>query len=153
MDTSVKLNDFVTMQGQVSAAKVNGSDYKNEAFYGFMQQTAQTQKTMIDNTATKSKPKKDTSSKDTAKEDVTKTYKQQGEETNSKDVEEVKDNMMQQVDLAMFAAVVNTNIVPVENQAENAVVETPIVQTDAVQATTQMNTTNSSRRKCSATSK
>ena len=146
MDTSVKLNDFVTMQGQVSAAKVNGSDYKNEAFYGFMQQTAQTQKTSSDNTATKSKPKKDTASKDTAKEDsvntkedVTKPDKQQGEETNSKDVEEVKDNMMQQVDLAMFAAVVNTNIVPVENQAENAVVETPIVQTDAVQATTQMN--------------
>ena len=146
MDTSVKLNDFVTMQGQVSAAKVNGSDYKNEAFYGFMQQTAQTQKTSSDNTATKSKPKKDTASKDTAKEDsvntkedVTKPDKQQGEETNSKDVEEVKDNMMQQVDLAVFAAVVNTNIVPVENQAENAVVETPIVQTDAVQATTQMN--------------
>lgn len=146
MDTSVKLNDFVTMQGQVSATRVNGSDYKNEAFYGFMQQTAQTQKTSNNDTATKSKPKKDTASKDTAKEDsvdkkedVTKPEKQQGEETNSKDVKEVKDNMMQQVDLAMFAAAVNTNIVPVENQAENAVVETPIVQTDAVQATTQMN--------------
>lgn len=47
MDTSVKLNDFVAMQGQVSAAKVNGSDYKNEAFYGFMQQTAQTQKQVV----------------------------------------------------------------------------------------------------------
>ena len=139
MDTSVKLNDFVTMQGQVSATRVNGSDYKNEAFYGFMQQTAQTQKTSNNDTATKSKPKKDTASKDTAKEDsvdkkedVTKPEKQQGEETNSKDVKEVKDNMMQQVDLAMFAAAVNTNIVPVENQAENAVVETPIVQTATV---------------------
>lgn len=146
MDTSVKLNDFVAMQGQVSATKVNGSDYKNEAFYSFMQQTAQTQKTSNNDSATKSKTKKDTSSKDTAKEDsvdkkedVTKPEKQQEEKTDSKDVEQTKGNMMQQVDLAMFAATVNTNIVPVENQAENSVVVSPVVQTEALQATTEVN--------------
>lgn len=146
MDTSVKLNDFVAMQGQVSATKVNGSDYKNEAFYSFMQQTAQTQKTSNNDSAAKSKTKKDTSSKDTAKEDsvdkkedVTKPEKQQEEKTDSKDVEQTKGNMMQQVDLAMFAATVNTNIVPVENQAENSVVVSPAVQTEALQATTEVN--------------
>ncbi|NDO46393.1 flagellar hook-length control protein FliK [Clostridium sp. MD294] len=147
MDTSVKLNDFVTMQGQVSAAKAKGSDYKNEAFYGFMQQTAQTQKTANDNNATKTNAKKDTSSKDTKnkedsikeKEDVTKPEKQQGEETDSKDVEQTKGNMIQQVDLAMFVATVNTNIVPVENQTENGAILSPVAQTEVLQATTEVN--------------
>ena len=65
MDTSVKFNDFVAMQGQAMTTKVNGSDYKNDAFYGFMQQTAETQKTSNQDSA-----KKNTSSKDTSKNDV-----------------------------------------------------------------------------------
>ncbi len=143
MDTSVKLNDFVTtMQGQVSATKVNGSDYKNEAFYGFMQQTAQTQKTN-----TKSSERKDTTSKKETtsndkkdsvdnKEDVAKPETQQKDNTNNEDTEEVKDNMMQQIDLAMFAAAVNTNIVPVENTVTEVNVETPVVETSAIEVQT-----------------
>lgn len=143
MDTSVKLNDFATtMQGQVSATKVNGSDYKNEAFYGFMQQTAQTQKTN-----TKSSERKDTTSKKETtsndkkdsvdnKEDVAKPETQQKDNTNNEDTEEVKDNMMQQIDLAMFAAAVNTNIVPVENAVTEGNVETPVVETSAIEVQT-----------------
>lgn len=143
MDTSVKLNDFATtMQGQVSATKVNGSDYKNEAFYGFMQQTAQTQKTN-----TKSSERKDTTSKKEttsndkkdsvdSKEDVAKPETQQKDNTNNEDTEEVKDNMMQQIDLAMFAAAVNTNIVPVENAVTEVNVETPVVETSAIEVQT-----------------
>ena len=75
MDTSVKFNDFATMQGQAMTTKVNGSDYKNDAFYGFMQQTAETQKTSNQNPAKKNTSSKDTSKNDAIdkKEDITNT--------------------------------------------------------------------------------
>lgn len=141
MDTSLKLNDFATtMQTQVSTAKLSGSDYKNEAFYSFMQQTTEAQKTSNNST------KKDTTSKKEAtkesnnsvdeKEDVAKSETQPKETTDSKDTEEVKDNMMQQVDLAMFAAAVNANIVPAQSAVSEQTVETPVVEVAAVEVQT-----------------
>ncbi|MEY8319571.1 flagellar hook-length control protein FliK [Lachnospiraceae bacterium 46-61] len=141
MDTSIKFNDFVAMQGQVMTTKVNGSDYKNDAFYGFMQQTAETQKTSNQNSA-----KKNTSSKDTPKndavnkdEDVTKPETQQKEDVTENDTKDVKEDMIQQVDLAMFAAAVNVNIVPAENIVSETVSEDPILQTEVTQVQTNMN--------------
>lgn len=141
MDTSIKFNDFVAMQGQVMTTKVNGSDYKNDAFYGFMQQTAETQKTSNQNSA-----KKNTSSKDTPKndavnkdEDVTKPETQQKEDVTENDTKDVKEDMIQQVDLAMFAAAVNVNIVPAENIVSETVSEAPILQTEVTQVQTNMN--------------
>lgn len=144
MDTSLKLNDFATtMQTQVSTAKLSASDYKNDAFYSFMKQTTETQKTSDNST------KKDTTSKKEAtkesnnsvdeKEDVAKSQTQPKENTDNKDTEEVKDNMMQQIDLAMFAATVNTNIVPAENTVSEETVETPVVEVAAVEVQTNEN--------------
>ncbi len=141
MDTSVKFNDFVAMQGQVMTTKVNGSDYKNDAFYGFMQQTAETQKTRNQDSAKKNTSSKDTSKNDVVdkKEDTTKTETQQKEDVTENDTKDVKEDMIQQVDLAMFAAAVNVNIVPAENTVSEAVSENPIVQTEVAQVQTNVN--------------
>ena len=141
MDTSVKFNDFATMQGQAMTTKVNGSDYKNDAFYGFMQQTAETQKTSNQNPAKKNTSSKDTSKNDAIdkKEDITKSETQQKEDVTENDTKDVKEDMIQQVDLAMFAATVNVNIVPAENMASEAVSENPILQTEVAQVQTNVN--------------
>lgn len=141
MDTSIKFNDFVAMQGQVMTTKVNGSDYKNDAFYGFMQQTAETQKTSNQDSAKKNTSSKDTSKNDVVdkKEDTTKTETQQKEDVTENDTKDVKEDMIQQVDLAMFAAAVNVNIVPAENTVLEAVSENPIVQTEVAQVQTNVN--------------
>jgi len=141
VDTSVKFNDFVAMQGQVMTTKVNGSDYKNDAFYGFMQQTAETQKTSNQDSAKKKTSSKDTSKNDVVdkKEDTTKTETQQKEDVTENDTKDVKEDMIQQVDLAMFAAAVNVNIVPAENTVSEAVSENPIVQTEVAQVQTNVN--------------
>ena len=141
MDTSVKFNDFVAMQGQAMTTKVNGSDYKNDAFYGFMQQTAETQKTSNQDSAKKNTSSKDTSKNDVVdkKEDTTKTETQQKEDVTENDTKDVKEDMIQQVDLAMFAAAVNVNIVPAENTVSEAVSENPIVQTEVAQVQTNVN--------------
>lgn len=141
MDTSVKFNDFATMQGQAITTKVNGSDYKNDAFYGFMQQTAETQKTSNQNPAKKNTSSKDTSKNDTIdkNEDVTKSETQQKEDVTENVTKDVKEDMIQQVDLAMFAATVNVNIVPAENMVSEAVSENPILQTEVAQVQTNVN--------------
>ncbi len=141
MDTSVKFNDFVAMQGQAMTTKVNGSDYKNDAFYGFMQQTAETQKISNQDSVKKNTSSKDTSKNDAVdkKEDATKTESQQKEDVTENDTKDVKEDMIQQVDLAMFAAAVNVNIVPAENTVSEAVSENPIVQTEVAQVQTNVN--------------
>ena len=141
MNTSVKFNDFVAMQGQAMTTKVNGSDYKNDAFYGFMQQTAEIQKTSNQDSVKKNTSSKDTSKNDAVdkKEDATKTESQQKEDVTENDTKDVKEDMIQQVDLAMFAAAVNVNIVPAENTVSEAVSENPIVQTEVAQVQTNVN--------------
>ena len=141
MDTSVKFNDFVAMQGQAMTTKVNGSDYKNDAFYGFMQQTAETQKISNQDSVKKNTSSKDTSKNDAVdkKEDATKTESQQKEDVTENDTKDVKVDMIQQVDFAMFAAAVNVNIVPAENTVSEAVSENPIVQTEVAQVQTNVN--------------
>ena len=141
MDTSVKFNDFVAMQGKAMTTKVNGSDYKNDAFYGFMQQTAETQKISNQDSVKKNTSSKDTSKNDAVdkKEDATKTESQQKEDVTENDTKDVKEDMIQQVDLAMFAAAVNVNIVPAENTVSEAVSENPIVQTEVAQVQTNVN--------------
>jgi flagellar hook-length control protein FliK len=141
VDTSVKFNDFVAMQGQAMTTKLNGSDYKNDAFYGFMQQTAETQKISNQDSVKKNTSSKDTSKNDAVdkKEDATKTESQQKEDVTENDTKDVKEDMIQQVDLAMFAAAVNVNIVPAENTVSEAVSENPIVQTEVAQVQTNVN--------------
>ena len=132
MDTSVKVSDFVAMQGQMTSQKLTGANYKNDAFYRFMKQTADTQKT-----SDSSSSKRDTSTKETSKEDTldktedsTKSETEKPEDV-TKDVQDTKDNMLQQMDLALLAATVNTNMVTTQQtQKGKAVVEQTAVQSE-----------------------
>ena len=132
MDTSVKVSDFVAMQGQMTSQKLTGANYKNDAFYRFMKQTADTQKT-IDSSSSK----RDTSTKETSKndtldktEDSTKSDTEKPEDV-TKDVQDTKDNMLQQMDLALLAATVSANMVTTQQtQKGKAVVKEPAVQSE-----------------------
>ncbi len=129
----VKLNDFVALQANAVKMNVNS---KNEAFYGFIKQTAEAQQKPSTSEKKDTKNTKDTKENKESvdkKEDVTKPETQQKENVTEKDSEDVKDNMVQQVDLAMFAAAMNTNIVSADNPVEQTVTETPVVQTEAVE--------------------
>ncbi len=130
MEASVKAADFVAMQGQMMLQKASGADYKNDAFYRFMKQTADSQKTS-DSTGAK----KDTSTKETPKDDsldkTEDTTKPETENTENatNDVKDTKDNMLQQMDLALLAAAVNTNMVTAQEvQPEKMAKEQPIAQ-------------------------
>ena len=130
----VKLNDFVATQS--NAVKMNVIDSKNEVFYSFIKQTTEAQPKSSSSERKNTKDTKDTTKKESVdkKEDVPET--QQKEEVKEVDSKDTKDNMMQQVDLAIFAAAIN--IVPqTDNQVEQTVTEAPIVQTEAVE--TQIN--------------
>lgn len=132
MDTSVKVSDFVAMQGQMTSQKLTGANYKNDAFYRFMKQTADTQKT-----SDSSGSKRDTSTKETSKndtldktEDSTKSETEKPEDV-TKDVQDTKDNMLQQMDLALLAATVSANMVTTQQtQKGKAVVKEPAVQSE-----------------------
>ncbi|HIT87297.1 MAG TPA: flagellar hook-length control protein FliK [Candidatus Coprocola pullicola] len=132
MDTSVKVSDFVAMQGQMMSQKLTGANYKNDAFYRFMKQTADTQKT-----SDSSSSKRDTSTKETSKndtldktEDSTKSDTEKPEDV-TKDVQDTKDNMLQQMDLALLAATVSANMVTTQQtQKGKAVVKEPAVQSE-----------------------
>ena len=132
MDTSVKVSDFVAMQGQMTSQKLTGANYKNDAFYRFMKQTADTQKT-----SDSSGSKRDTSTKETSKndtldktEDSTKSETEKPEDV-TKDVQDRKDNMLQQMDLALLAATVSANMVTTQQtQKGKAVVKEPAVQSE-----------------------
>lgn len=132
MDTSVKVSDFVAMQGQMTSQKLTGANYKNDAFYRFMKQTADTQKT-----SDSSSSKRDTSTKETSKndtldktEDSTKSETEKPEDV-TKDVQDTKDNMLQQMDLALLAATVSANMVTTQQtQKGKAVVKEPAVQSE-----------------------
>lgn len=132
MDTSVKVSDFVAMQGQMMSQKLTGANYKNDAFYRFMKQTADTQKT-----SDSSGSKRDTSTKETSKndtldktEDSTKSDTEKPEDV-TKDVQDTKDNMLQQMDLALLAATVSANMVTTQQtQKGKAVVKEPAVQSE-----------------------
>ncbi len=132
MDTSVKVSDFVAMQGQMTSQKLTGANYKNDAFYRFMKQTADTQKT-----SDSSSSKRDTSTKETSKndtldktEDSTKSDTEKPEDV-TKDVQDTKDNMLQQMDLALLAATVSANMVTTQQtQKGKAVVKEPAVQSE-----------------------
>lgn len=132
MDTSVKVSDFVAMQGQMMSQKLTGANYKNDAFYRFMKQTADTQKT-----SDSSSSKRDTSTKETSKndtldktEDSTKSDTEKPEDV-TKDVQDTKDNMLQQMDLALLAATVSANMVTTQQtQKGKAVVKETAVQSE-----------------------
>ncbi len=131
---NVTLNDFVALQA--NAVKMNVNNNKGEVFYGFMKQTAEAQQKPNASEKKDTKNTKNTKeNKVDKKEDTTKPETQQKENVTEKDSEDAKETMVQQVDLAMFAAAINTNIVPVDTQVEQTVTETPVVQTEAVEMT------------------
>ena len=126
-----KVSDFVAMQGQMTSQKLTGANYKNDAFYRFMKQTADTQKTS-DSSGSKEILYKGDVKNDTLDktEDSTKSETEKPEDV-TKDVQDTKDNMLQQMDLALLAATVSANMVTTQQtQKGKAVVKEPAVQSE-----------------------